>query len=151
MTMKLRNHKLPIPLTCPLFSIPSPPLRMETVQGQATIDQISLTSFATSTSKLTVNIGSFQDPIFQNNKEVVVDDNDTAMLPPPVARIPASSPGAAFSISAITSDSLQGLPGTTESVSSAPPSIPPRSNSQALSPAAATGVLPLQPPCKIQE
>ena len=108
--------------------------------GSGYDDQISFTAFATGTSKLTVNIGSFQDPILWDNKEVVVDDNDTSMLPPPVARIPASSSGAAFSMSFITSDSLQSLPGEMDSVSSAPPSIKPRSNSQALSPTAATGV-----------
>ena len=102
--------------------------------GSGYDDQISLTSFATGTSKLAMNIKSFEDPIFQENEEVVVEDDDTAMLPPPVARIPASSPGAAFSMSALTSDSLQSIPGTTESVSSAPPSIQPRSNSTAQPP-----------------
>ena len=34
-------------------------------------DQISFTTFATGTSKLTVNICSFQDPIFQDKEEVV--------------------------------------------------------------------------------
>ena len=46
-------------------------------------DQISLTSFATGISKLTMNIGSFQDPIFQYNEEDIVEDDDTEMLPPP--------------------------------------------------------------------
>ena len=94
-------------------------------------DQISLTSFATGTSKFTMNIGSFQDPIPQENEDVVVEDDDTDLLPPPVARIPASSPEAASGMSALNSDSLQNIPGTTESVSSAPPSIQPRSNSLA--------------------
>ena len=55
-------------------------------------DEISLTSFATGTSKLTMNIGSFQDPIFQENEEVVVEDDDTDMLqgfqPPPLEQPP---------------------------------------------------------------
>ena len=91
--------------------------------GSGYDDQILLTSFATGTSKLTMNIGSFQDPIFQENEDDVVEDDDTAMILPPVARIPASSPGAASSMSALTSDPLQSIPGNTDSVSSAPPSI----------------------------
>ena len=97
-------------------------------------DQMSLATFATGTPKLTMNIGSFQDPIFQDNEEVVVEDDDTDMLPPPVKQIPVSSPGAASSMSALTSDSLQSMPNNTESVSSAPPSIQPRLNSPALNP-----------------
>ena len=58
------------------------------------------------------------------------------MLRPLVARIPASSPGAASNMSALTSDSLQSIPGNTDSVSYVPPSIHP--------PAAARGeVAPL--------
>ena len=84
--------------------------RNENGSGSGYDDQISLTSFATGTSKLTMNIGSFQDPIFEANEEIVVGDDDTSMLPPPVARIPVSSPGAASSMSAINSDFFQSLP-----------------------------------------
>ena len=124
--------------------------------GSGYNDQMSLVTFVTGTSKLTVNIGSFPDPTFQENEEVVVEDDDTDMLPPPVARIPAFSPGAASSMSALTSDSLQSFPRITESVSSAPPSIQPRSTSLAPNPPPAAGgrqlhLLLLQPPCERQE
>ena len=98
-------------------------LRNGNGSGSGHDDQMSLTTFATGTSKLTINIRSFQDPIFQNNKEVVVEDDDIDMLPPLVKRILVSFPEAAYSMSAFTSDSLHSIPNHTESISCVPPSI----------------------------
>ena len=102
--------------------------------GSGYDDQMSLATFATGTSKLTMNIDSFQEPTFQDNEEIVIEYDDTDMLPPPVKRIPVSSLGAASSISALNSDFLQSIPNNTESVSSAPPSIQPQPNSPTQNP-----------------
>ena len=110
--------------------------------GSGYDDQVSLTTFATDTSKLTMNIGPFQDPIFQANEEVVVDDDDASMLPPPVERIPASSPGAASNMSAITPNSFHSLPENSASVASAPLSIKPWSDSPPHPPTTVMGIVP---------
>ena len=102
--------------------------------GSGYDDHASLSTFATGTSQLTKNIGTFTDHIFQAKEEAVVDDEDTDVVIPPVDNIPSSPTGAASSMSAITLDSLTSPPGGAASVASAPPDIRSRSNSPAPSP-----------------
>ena len=105
-------------------------------------DQASLDTFAMGASQLTSNIGTFASPNFQDNKEVVVEDDDTDAEMPLVNVILNSSTSAASRISAITADSLPGPPGGATSVASAPPEIRSRFNSPALSPLASRRVKP---------
>ena len=110
--------------------------------GSGYDDQASLDIFATGTSQLTTNIGTFNAPIFQDKEAVVVDDDNTDVVMQPIGTILNSPTGAVSTMSTITSDSLLFPPGGTASVASALPKIRSRFNSPALSPLASRGVKP---------